>query len=114
MKINNIDGEIVKDNDTYTLKDNTSLNNLVVSTTTLHPGKSTNGHSHPGKEEVYMIMSGSGRMQLDNDEFDISGGETLRIILTGINTSVRWESDLGQALQDAIPQDIYNNLALII
>jgi hypothetical protein len=38
MKINNIDGEIVKDNETYLLKDNTSLKNLVVSSTTLHPG----------------------------------------------------------------------------
>jgi len=52
MKINNIDGEVVKDNETYLLKDNTSLNNLVVSSTTLHPGKSTRGHSHPGKEEL--------------------------------------------------------------
>ena len=25
MKINNIDGEVVKDNDTYLLKDNTTL-----------------------------------------------------------------------------------------
>jgi mannose-6-phosphate isomerase-like protein (cupin superfamily) len=75
MKINNIDGEVVKDNETYLLKDNTSLKNLVVSTTTLHPGKSTRGHSHAGQEEVYMIMSGSGRMQLDDNEFDISGGE---------------------------------------
>ena len=79
MKINNIDGEIVKDNDTYLLKDNTSLKNLVVSTTTLYPGKSTTGHSHPGKEEVYMIMSGSGRMQLDDNEFDISAGEMVLI-----------------------------------
>ena len=75
MKITNIDGAIVKDNETYLLKDNTSLNNLVVSSTTLHPGKSTRGHSHPGKEEVYMIMSGTGIMQLDDNEFDISGGE---------------------------------------
>jgi mannose-6-phosphate isomerase-like protein (cupin superfamily) len=79
MKINNIDGEIVKDNKTYLLKDNTSLKNLVVSSTTLHPGKSTRGHSHPGKEEVYMIMSGTGRMQLDDNEFDISGGEMVLI-----------------------------------
>ena len=79
MKINNIDGEIVKDDDTYLLKDNTSLKNLVVSSTTLHPGKSTRGHSHPGKEEVYMIMSSTGRMQLDDTEFDISGGEMILI-----------------------------------
>ena len=79
MKINNIEGKIVKDNETYLLKDNTSLKNLVVSSTTLHPGKSTRGHSHPGKEEVYMIMSGSGKMQLDDHEFDISGGEMVLI-----------------------------------
>ena len=79
MKINNIDGEVVKDNATYLLKDNTSLKNLVVSSTTLHSGKSTRGHSHPGKEEVYMIMSGTGRMQLDDKEFDISGGEMVLI-----------------------------------
>jgi len=36
MKINNIDGEVVKDNETYILKDNTSLNNFVISSTTLH------------------------------------------------------------------------------
>ena len=79
MKISNIDGEIVKDNETYLLKDNTSLKNLVVSSTTLHPGKSTRGHNHPGKEEVYMNMSGTGRMQLDDNEFDISGGEMILI-----------------------------------
>jgi len=79
MKINNIDGEVVANNETYFLKDNTSLKNLVVSSTTLHPGMSTRGHSHPGKEEVYMIMSGKGRMQLDDNEFDISGGEMVLI-----------------------------------
>ena len=79
MKINNIDGEVVKDNETNGFKDNTSLNNLVVSSTTLHPGKSTRRHSHPGKEEVYMIMSGTGKMQLDDKEFDITGGEMVLI-----------------------------------
>ena len=52
MKINNIDGEVVKDNETYILKDNTSLKNFVISSTTLHAGKSTKGHNHSGKEEV--------------------------------------------------------------
>ena len=55
MKINNIDGEVVKDNETYILKDNTSLNNFVISSTTLHAGKSTKGHSHAGKEDLYMV-----------------------------------------------------------
>jgi len=79
MKIKNIDGKIVKDNETYILKDNTSLNNLVISSTTLHPGKSTRGHSHAGQEEVYMIISGSGTMELDDKKIDIQGGEMVLI-----------------------------------
>ena len=79
MKIKNIDGQIVKDNETYILKDNTSLKNLVISSTTLHPGKSTRGHSHSGQEEVYMIISGSGSMELDNKKIDIQGGEMVLI-----------------------------------
>jgi len=79
MKINNIDGKVVKDNETYLLKDNTFLKNLTISSTTLYPGKSTNGHKHPGKEEVYMIISGSGRMELDDKEIEIKGGEMVLI-----------------------------------
>ena len=37
----NVDGTVVKDNETYLLKDNTTLNNLVVSSTTLKAGKQT-------------------------------------------------------------------------
>jgi len=79
MKINNIDGQIVKDNETYILKDNTSLKNLVISSTTLHPGKSTRGHSHSGQEEIYMIISGSGTMELDDKKINIHGGEMVLI-----------------------------------
>ena len=79
MKINNIDGQIVKDNETYILKDNTLLKNLVVSSTTLHPGKSTRGHSHSGQEEVYMIISGSGSMELDDKKIDVQVGEMVLI-----------------------------------
>ena len=42
-----------------------------------------------------------------------SSDETIRIILTGINTSVRWESDLKDALSSAINQDVYSKLTLI-
>ena len=41
MNIMDIGGKVVKDNDTYQLKDNTTLDNLVVSSTRLHPNKST-------------------------------------------------------------------------
>ena len=48
--IKDIEGEVVKDNDTYLLKDNKSLNNLILSSTRLKPKKETRGHSHRGKE----------------------------------------------------------------
>ena len=105
----NIDGEVVKDNSTYLLKDNTSLNNLVVSSTTLHPGKSTRGHSHPGKEEVYMIMSGTGRMQLDDNEFDISGGEMV-LIEDGVFHRVHNTGDIDLymvCIFDGIRENVY-------
>ena len=62
IKLNDNDSEIVKQNETYTLLDNTTLNNLVVSKTILHIGKNTTGHKHPGQEEVYHFISGEGHM----------------------------------------------------
>ena len=65
IRLDNKDSKIVKDNDTYRLIDNTSLNNLVVSKTILHPGQETTGHKHPGQEEVYQFISGHGRMEVN-------------------------------------------------
>ena len=79
MDTYNIEGKIVKEDDRYTVKDNTFLNNLVVSSTLLHPKKSTSGHKHKGQEEVYMFMKGSGRMELDDKEFDVKEGDLILI-----------------------------------
>ena len=79
MDTYNIEGKIVKEDDRYIVKDNTSLNNLVVSTTLLHPSKSTSGHKHKGQEEVYMFMKGRGRMELDDKEFDVKEGDLILI-----------------------------------
>ena len=79
MDTYNIEGKIVKEDDRYIVKDNTSLNNLVVSTTLLHPSKSTSGHKHEGQEEVYMFMKGSGTMELDDKEFDVKEGDLILI-----------------------------------
>ena len=49
--INDIGGEVVKDNETYLLKDNKTLNNLVVSSTLLNPFKQTTGHNHSDKKK---------------------------------------------------------------
>lgn len=81
MKYNvyNIDGEVVKDNEVYLLKDNKKLKNLVVSSTELKPTKSTRGHKHEGQEEVYYFVSGTGEMELDEKRFPVATGDVVLI-----------------------------------
>ena len=89
-----IGGAVVKKDDRYEVKDNTELTNLIVSSTRLYPGKSTSGHSHPGQEEVYHFVYGTGRMELDDDIFDVGPGDYVlikdgvfhRVHNTGIET----------------------------
>ena len=75
----NIGGEVVKDNETYLLKDNKTLKNLVLSSTELKPNQSTRGHSHPGQEEVYYFVSGVGEMELGDQRFTVHGGDVVLI-----------------------------------
>ncbi len=79
IKLNELDSNIVKQNDTYTLLDNTTLNNLVVSKTILHPGKNTTGHNHPGQEEVYHFISGEGYMVVGDKEISVDAGDIILI-----------------------------------
>lgn len=81
MKYGNYDigGKVVKQDDRYTVKDNTELKNLIVSSTDLYPGKSTSGHKHAGQEEVYYFVRGTGEMELDGDRFAVSSGDTVLI-----------------------------------
>jgi len=64
-----IGGEVVKDNETYLLKDNKTLKNLVLSSTLLRVGQQTRGHRHIGQEEVYIFVAGHGKM-IVGDETD--------------------------------------------
>ena len=79
IRLDNKDSKIVKDNDTYRLIDNTSLNNLVVSKTILHPGKETTGHSHAGQEEVYQFTSGQGTMTVGDNSYLVGPGDIILI-----------------------------------
>ncbi len=74
-----IGGIVVKDNETYVLKDNTVLKNLILSSTDLKPKQSTRGHSHPGQEEVYYFVSGVGEMEIDDQRFNVQGGDVVLI-----------------------------------
>lgn len=84
MKVDicDIGGEVIKDNETYILKDNKFLKNLVLSSTHLHPGQSTRGHRHAGQEEVYFFVFGEGRMivgEEDSESFEVRGGDVVLI-----------------------------------
>ena len=94
MNIMDIGGKVVKENDTYQLKDNTTLDNLVVSSTRLHPNRSTTGHSHPGQEEVYNFVEGSGRIYLDDVPHNVGQGDVV-LIKSGVHHRVvAYESGL--------------------
>lgn len=82
VSIYDIGGEVIKDNETYLLKDNKFLKNLVLSSTHLRPGRSTRGHRHAGQEEVYFFVSGKGKMivgEEDSEPFEVQGGNVILI-----------------------------------
>ena len=74
-----IDGSVIKDNDTYTIIDNTDLKDLTVSTKTLKPSQETSGHSHDGIEEVYTFLSGRGSMIIGEETYHAEKGKTFTI-----------------------------------
>ena len=80
--VNDIGGEIVKDNEVYKLKDNKTLNTLVLSSTYLYKGQQTRGHRHEGQEEVYFFVWGRGKMIVgeETDEpFDVGPNDIVLI-----------------------------------
>ena len=79
LSICDIGGEVVKDNETYVLKDNKTLKNLVLSSTELKPAQKTRGHSHPGQEEVYYFISGKGTIQIDESAKFVEPGDVFLI-----------------------------------
>ena len=79
IKLDKNDSKIVKDNETYTLLDNTELKNLVVSKTILHPKKNTTGHNHPGQEEVYHFVSGEGYIVVGEEQINVEAGSIVLI-----------------------------------
>lgn len=81
-RLNDIGGEVVKQDERYVVKDNKFLKNLILSSTDLNPGMSTSGHKHAGQEEVYFFISGSGKMIVDGDsynEFNVTAGDVVLI-----------------------------------
>ena len=74
-----IDDDPKKENEQYTLIDNTLLKHLTVSETRLRRGKSTNGHKHEGKEEVYIFTNGQGTIQINYELIPVEAGDVICI-----------------------------------
>ena len=79
IKTTDIGGETIKDNSQYLLKDNKTLNDLIVSSTFLHANQFTNGHSHKDQEEVYIFTKGEGEMQIDDKRFSVKDGDIVLV-----------------------------------
>jgi len=81
MKITteNITGKVLRDTEVYIVEDNTFLNHLTVSKTTLHPDQHTNGHHHDGLEEVYYFLSGEGKMEVGEHLYQVTAGDVVLI-----------------------------------
>ena len=79
IELNEKDSKILKQNETYTLLDNTTLERLVISKTILHPKKNTNGHNHVGKEEVYHFVSGEGYIMVGDQNYPVGPGSIVAI-----------------------------------
>jgi|TARA_B100001094_G_scaffold200904_1_gene194939 mannose-6-phosphate isomerase-like protein (cupin superfamily) len=79
ITISDIGGSIAKEDERYVVKDNTTLKNLVLSSTDLKPTKATSGHKHKGQEEVYYFIKGSGRMELDDKTISVKENDVVLI-----------------------------------
>ena len=79
VNIQDIVGEIAKQDERYTVIDNKTLKNLVLSSTRLQPKCATNGHSHEGQEEIYFFVDGSGKMELGDKFINFVAGDIVQI-----------------------------------
>jgi quercetin dioxygenase-like cupin family protein len=46
---------------------------------TLEPGQSTERHYHRRAEEIYLIVDGAGRLEVDGDEREVTAGDAILI-----------------------------------
>jgi mannose-6-phosphate isomerase-like protein (cupin superfamily) len=79
IKEDGFEGTLIKDNEQYTLIDNTMLQKMVVSKTILKPGQKTNGHYHDDIEEVYIFQKGYGKIKVGDKIKEVKAGDVVII-----------------------------------
>ena len=77
--VRNRESEILRD--TYYLIDpeHSPSKNLTMGYTVVYPTGKTTGHAHADMEEVYYILTGTGKMIVGGDEFVINAGDAFYI-----------------------------------
>jgi len=58
---------------------NSCIENQSLAEARLPLGATTTAHYHPRTEEIYYILSGRGRMQIDDDARDVAQGDAIAI-----------------------------------
>lgn len=58
---------------------NSCIRNQSLAEARLPPGAATTPHHHPRTEEIYYILSGSGRMQIGDEVQDVAEGDAIAI-----------------------------------
>lgn len=78
----NIGGKVIKNNEIYLLRDNQTLQNLVLSSTCLNRNQQTTGHRHADQEEIYFFVDGRGHMIVGDEDtkpFRVTHGDIVLI-----------------------------------
>lgn len=77
--VSNRENEILRD--TYYLIDpkDSPSKNLTMGYTVIYPTGKTTGHAHDDMEEVYYILTGKGKMVIDDDEFPVQAGDAFYV-----------------------------------
>ncbi len=70
---------ILRDSFLLMLPEATSGGRLTVGYTAVYPGCRTSGHKHADREEVYYIVKGQGRMEIEGRTFDVKVGDAFYI-----------------------------------
>ena len=76
----NTDGKTTVNESKYTVVDNETLKTMVLSGMTIKPNCDSYRHKHPGHEEIYMFVRGTGIMQLnENPKFNVKPGDIVLV-----------------------------------
>lgn len=74
-----IEGEISKQDERYIVTDRKIGEHLVISSTRLNPKSITTGHDHTSQDEVYMFLEGNGVIEVGSKTFEVTSGDIVLI-----------------------------------